>query len=226
MPSYTILYWDGVQFWEFVGCCIQNMNFTANSTQDYVSINMSWIGQQRPPTEVNAPSWPAATKYSPLNPYMFWETAGNITLTTENTGTPVVMPLTNYRQASFTLENIIQGTWDEQAWISSLLYCGRNMNFSIGPQYIGQSWPATSTISPVLQPFRQTYENQNPITMSLEFVRSSPAHSFTINAQSNSYISNIQDDIPLDNASYQNISAEAFIDSTSATGADFVITAT
>jgi len=84
----------------------------------------------------------------------------------------------------------------------------------------------TSTTAAVYQTFRQTYENQSPITMSLEFVRSSPAHSFTINAQSNSYISNIQDDIPLDNASYQNISAEAFIDSTSATGADFVITAT
>jgi hypothetical protein len=226
MPSYTILYWDGVQFWEFVGCCIQNMNFTANSTQDYVSIGMTWTGQQRPATEVNAPTWPAASVYSKLNPYLFIETAGTITLTTENTGTPVVMPLTNYRQASFTLENIIQGTWDEQAWISSLLYCGRNMNFSMGPQYIGQSWPVTSTTAAVYQTFRQTYENQSPITMSLEFVRSSPAHTFTINAQSNSYISNIQDDIPLDNASYQNVSAEAFIDSTSATGADFVITAT
>jgi hypothetical protein len=136
------------------------------------------------------------------------------------------MPLTNYRQFSFTLNNTLQGTWDEQTFITSLLYCGRDMDFAMTPQYLGQAWPATSGATPLYQTFRQDFENQSPITMSLNFTRTLPAHSFTINAQSNSYISNIADDIPLDNASYQACTVQAFIDSTTPLGSDFTITAT
>ena len=226
MPSYSLLFWDGVQYQEFLGCCIQNMNFTASAAQDYISIAMNWIGQQRPPVQSNTPSWPAANKYSALNPYLFVESAGNITLTTDNVTSPVSMPLTNYRQFSFTLNNTLQGTWDEQTFITSCLYCGRDMDFAMTPQYLGQAWPATSSLSALYQTFRTDYENQSPISMVLNFTRSSPAHSFTINAQTNSYISNIADDIPLDNASYQACTVQAFIDSTTTLGSDFTITAT
>jgi hypothetical protein len=226
MPSYSILYWDGVRYQEFIGCCIQSMNFTASAAQDYISIAQNWIGQQRPATQSNVPAWPAANLYSALNPYLFVESAGNVTLTTSNTSSPVVMPLTKYRQFSFVLNNILQGTWDESTYITSLLYCGRDMDFTMTPQYLGQAWPATSPSTPLYQTFRQDFENQSPITMKLNFTRTSPAHSFTIDAQTNSYFSNIADDIPLDNASYQTCTVQAFIDSTTTLGSDFVITAT
>jgi hypothetical protein len=226
MPSYSLLYWDGVQYQEFIGCCVQSLNFTASAAQDYISIAQNWIGQQRPAVQSNVPSWPAANKYSPLNPYLFVESAGNVTLTTSNTSSPIIMPLTKYRQFSFVLNNILQGTWDESTFITSLLYCGRDMDFTMSPQYLGQAWPATSPSSALYQTFRTDFENQSPITMSLNFTRTSPAHSFTINAQTNSYISNIADDIPLDNASYQTCTVQAFIDSTTPLGSDFVITAT
>ena len=231
MPSYTLLYWDSMQLWQFNGACVQSATITASATQDYVSMTLSWIAQQRiNPTTMANVGWPAATNYSALNPYMFTETAGLCTVGTVNSSTPVTMPLTNYRQMSFTLENILQGTWDEQPFVSSILYCGRNMNFSIGPQYFNQLWPITNPVTasaaPAYQTFRTDYENQSPVTFSLEFSRSTPPHTLTINAQSNSYISNIQDDIPLDNAAYQNLSVEAFIDSSTTLGSDFTISAT
>jgi len=127
---------------------------------------------------------------------------------------------------SFTLNNIIQGTWDEQSYVTSLLYCGRDMNFSIGPQYIGQSWPITHQTTAAYDTFRGMYEGQEPISLTAKWARAG-GNSFTINAQTNSYVSNIQDDIPLDNASYQNISIEAFIDaSTAGAGNDFTLSAT
>jgi hypothetical protein len=61
--------------------------------------------------------------------------------------------------------------------------------------------------------------------MKLAFIRNSPSHSFSIDAQSNSYISSIADEIPLDNASYQNCTVQAFIDATTPLGSDFIITA-
>ena len=229
MPSFTLLYWDSMQLWQFNGACVQSVTVTASAAQDYVNMTINWIAQQRisTPTMSNI-GWPAATNYSVLNPYMFVETTGLCTIGTNSSGTGAIVPLTNYRQMSFTLENVLQGTWDEEPYVSSILYCGRNMNFSIGPQYFNQLWPTTNTTGTAASPqtFRTDYENQLPLTFSLQFSRSSPSHSLTINAESNSYVSNIQDDLPLDNASYQNISAEAFIDSTTTLGSDFTIAAT
>jgi hypothetical protein len=237
MPSYTLFYWDGTQFWQFNGACVQSATITAAAQQDYASISVNWVAQQRAMTNgagANGgylgatPAWPAATSYSPFNPYLFIETAGQCFLKGYLTGPAQTIYLTNYRQMSFSLNNVLQGTWDEQPYISSLLYCGRDMDFSIGPQYIGQLFPtsvSSATIPP--QTLRQDFENQTPVTFQLEFNHvGPPAHTFTINAETNSYISNIQDDIPLDNASYQNCTVQAFIDSTTALGSDFVLTAT
>jgi hypothetical protein len=226
MPSYTIVYWDGVRVWEFLGSCVQNATITTSATQDYATLSVNWICQTLG-TDFTSTGFaqPAANLYSALNPYLFIESAGLVKLTTFN-NTPVSMPLTNYRQMSWTLNNVLQGTWDELANITSLLYCGRDMDFTIQPQYIGQSWPATNPGSALYQTLAYDYENQSPLTWSLEFSRPSVSHSFTINAQTNSYISNMQYDIPLDNASYQNCTVQAFIDSTTTAGYDFQITAT
>ena len=228
MPSYSLFFWDGVQFWQFNGACVQSATITSSATQDYTTLSINWIAQQRPVSQIVTPAWPLATYYSRLNPYLFVETVGLCTLSGYYSGSASqTIPLTNYRQMSFTLNNVLQGTWDEQPFITSLLYCGRDMDFSIGPQYIGQAFPIsgnTSSFPP--QTFRQDFENQTPVTFQLEFSRSSPAHTFIINAQTNSYISNIADDIPLDNASYQNATVQAFIDGSTALGSDFTMTAT
>jgi len=228
MPSYTLVLWDGVRVWEFLGAMVQSATITSTATQDYAMISVNWVAQTLGTDFVAAGfPQPAGSAYSSLNPYLHIETAGNVTLTTENTGgTPIVIPIDNYRQMSFTLTNIIQPTWDEQSYATSLLYCGRDMNFSIGPQYIGQQWPITHATTGAYDTFRGMYESQEPISLTVKWNRPS-VNSFTINAQTNSYVSNIQDDIPLDNASYQNISIEAFIDaSTAGAGNDFTLAGT
>ena len=109
-----------------------------------------------------------------------------------------------------TIRNVLVPTWDENQYITSVVYSGRDLDFQVGPQY------QQTTL-------RGYFENQTALTFSIGFNRSSPAHAFTINAETATYLSDVADDIPLDGPSYQALSAQVFYDAANTT--DFTITA-
>ena len=200
MPSYTALFWDTVQFWEITGLCFSTATITASATQDYTTLSLGCIAQER--GAISTPTWPAESVFSTLIPYQYFETAGNVKLAT--------VAITNYRTMSVSLTNVLKPTWDESQYITSLVYSGRDLNFSLGPQF-----NATA--------YRTDFEAQTPLTWILNFTRTSPAHSFTITCETNSYVANIADDLPLDGPAYQTLSCEVFYDPANTT--DFAITA-
>lgn len=204
MPSYSLMFWDGIQSWRFLGACIASATITGNPNTDYTTLSLNWIAQQRDATFTTFAA-PAETVYSTVLPYQYIETAGNITVGAAH------VPLSMYRMASVTLTNQLKPTWDESQYITSLMYAGRDLDFSVGPQMYTNTW-------------RAAFEAQTPLQWVINFTRSSPSHSLTITCETNTYLSNVTDDIPLDGPAYQALAAEVFYDASQTN--DFVLAAT
>jgi Phage tail tube protein len=200
LPSYTAHYWDSVQAWELLGGMIQSITITSSAMQDYVSLSMSWIFQTRN-TAFTTFAQPAESVYSTLVPYEHFESASNFKLGGS--------AITKYQTLTTTVNNVLVGTWDELAYISALYYCGRNLDFSFGPQYLATT-------------YRTDFESQTPLTFLVNWVRGSPAHSLLITCETNSYISSIDDQLPLDGPGYQTVNVEVFYDPANTT--DFTTT--
>jgi hypothetical protein len=203
VPSYSATYWDSVQAWKLLGGKIQSFTITSSAQQDYIPISLNWIFQTRDTTFTTYPA-PAESVYPTETPYQYVESASNITL-----GGSAV---TKYKTVNVTVGNVLAGTWDELPYISSLLYCGRDMTFSFGPQYLATT-------------YRSDFENQTALAFVLEWIRGpSSAHTLTFNCESSSYVSSIGDDLPLDGAGYQTVDVQVFFDKTATT--DFTMVAT
>lgn len=200
LPSYSALFWDSTQAWKLLGGMIQSMTITASAMQDYVSMTINWIFQTRDPTFTTF-AQPPENKYSILVPYEHVETAGLILLGGS--------AITKYKTLTLTFNNVLAGTFDELHYISACYYCGRDFDFTFGPQYIATT-------------YRTDFENQVPLTFAVQFSRASPAHSLAINCETNSYLSTVDDDLPLDGPGYQTVGVQVFFDP--AANVDFTTT--
>ena len=149
LPSITIDFWDTIQAWRFLGAVITDFKITASATADYVPVSVSFIAQKRDGTFTTF-AQPAETVYSTLTPYAFVESAGNVKLG----GSAITL----YNTMSIDIKNVIKGTWDEQSYITSALYCGRDIDFTLGPQYLATT-------------YRTDFTAQTAMTWQLELLR-------------------------------------------------------
>lgn len=202
LPSYSFLYWDSIQAWKLLGGVCRSATFTWSADQDYGTLSMDWIFQRRDATFTTF-AQPAESNYSNLVPYAHVESAGAITLGGS--------AITKYRSCNITINNVLAATRDELPYISAIYYSGRDLDWQIGPQYL-------ATV------LRGDFVNQTALTMSFGWARTSPAHALTFDVKTNNYISNVDDNLPLDGPGYQNISGQCFFDASNTT--DFTVTAT
>ena len=199
LNSYSFLYWDSVQAWKLLGGRVGALRISSNAQQDYVTLEIDLIFQSRDDTYTTFPQ-PAQSVYPTENPYTHVQTKTNITLATT--------AVTKYKQIDINLTNVLQPTWDESTTISDCLYCGRNFDFTLIPQYI------TAT-------YRQDYEQQTPLAWVIGWANPVP-HSVTFNGESSGYIDSVADDLPLDGPGYATIANQIFFDKTAST--DFTVT--
>jgi hypothetical protein len=199
LPSYSALYWDSVQAWKLLGGRVSALRLSSNANQDYVTLEMDWIFQARDDTYTTFPQ-PAESVYPTENPYCHVDTKTHITL--------AATAVTKYKQIDIALTNVLQPTWDEGQTISDALYCGRDFNFSLIPQYTAAT-------------YRQDYEQQTPLAWVIAWSIPTP-HSVTINGEASGYIDSVADDLPLDGPGYQTLASQLFFDKTATT--DFTVT--
>jgi len=200
LPSYSIEYWDSVRALRFLGCTVRSLKISSSAQQDYVTMTVDFLGQVKDGT-FSSFSQPAESNYSTLVPYEHFESASNITLG----GTAI----TKYQSTELTISNVLAGTWDEQTYITACYYCGRDLDFTVGPQYLATA-------------YRGDFEAQTALTWVWDFTRASPSHGLSFNCETNSYVSNIDDQLPLDGPGYQSVSVQVFYDPANTT--DFAIT--
>ncbi len=195
LPSYSALFWDSVQAWKLLGGMIQSLTITSSAMQDYVSMTVNWIFQTRDATFTTF-AQPAESVYSTLVPYEHVESASVFKLAGS--------AITKYKTLTVTFNNTLAGTFNELAYISSCYYCGRDLDFTFGPEYLATA-------------YRGDFEAQTPLTFLVEWTRASPAHTLLITCEASSYVSSVDDDLPLDGPGYQTIGVQVFYDHTATT---------
>jgi hypothetical protein len=197
LSSYTIDYWDTVQEQRFLGCKVQSLAATGTATGDHIPMTIGWLGQSKG-TPVTL-TQPADTVFPTDLPYLHFESKGLLSIG----GT-----ITKYSSLGFDLKNHLDGTWDEDQYITSCLYCGRDLDLTVKLQYI------SSTL-------RAALEAQTALTITSAWARSGGVTS-TLDLKTKSYVATVSDDLALDKAGYQTIKIEAFYDA--AAGTDFAFT--
>jgi hypothetical protein len=197
LPSYSAEFWDSTQAWRLLGGRAENMTITSTADQDWVGVSIGWIFKKRDPAFTTFAE-PASTVYSSLIPYQHVETAGNILKS--------AVAVTKYRTVEVRIKNILDGTRDEESTITDLYYCGRDFDWSFGPQYIDNT-------------YRAAWEAQTMLTFALGWVRTSPAHSLIFDCKARSSVNSVDDNLPLGAAAYETVDVQVFLDG--AAGADF-----
>jgi hypothetical protein len=190
LNSYTIDYFDSTRIQGYLGCKARVGTITSQATQDYLTISVDWIGQQLDSSFVSF-AQPVDGNFPLEVPYEHAESAGQMTVGGST--------LSLYNSCGVTIGNVIVGTWDEQPYITRAYYCGRDVNFSFGAQYIATT-------------FRTAFEAQSTLTCSLKWNRPSGPNSVTLNCETKTYIGSISDQIPLDGPAYQTVAFESFYD--------------
>lgn len=114
---------------------------------------------------------------------------------------------TKYKTLSIKGDNKLASTWDELPYISSCYYSGRDIDLTLALQYL-------SIID------RNTLESQANLTASVNLAAG--AHSCSFNFNSMNYVATVDDDLPIEQASYQTLHLESFYDQVA--GSDLTLT--
>jgi len=197
LPSYTVDYWDTVSEHRFLGCTVQSLAATGTATQDYLPMTIGFMGQKQD-TPVTLTE-PATTVFPAETPYQHYESKGLLS---------IGGVITKYSSLGFSLKNVLDGTWDEDQWVTAIVYCGRDMELDVKLQYI------SSTL-------RAALEAQTALTITSAWARTAGLTT-TIDLKTKSYVASVADDLPLNNAGYQTVKIEAFYDQAATT--DFAFT--
>lgn len=198
LASYTLDFYDSVQVMRFLGAKVSALTLNSNAQQDWVSAQIAFVIQSKGTTTLAAPT---DSNFPTEVPYQHYESKGQFTLS--------AAAITKYSDVSLTVNNVLKGTWDEDQWITSLYYCGRDVDLTYNPQYL------VSTM-------RTNYEGQSALTYSLAWVRAAGLTT-TIDMKTKAYIGSLQDDLPLDGPGYQRVNGEIFYDSAATTDVAFTV---
>ena len=189
LASYSFEYWDSTRAWRLLGGMCSGMRISSSAQADAVALETDWIFQSLDPTFTTF-TQPTQSNYPVENPYQHVNSAGIITL--------AASAVTKYKQIDINLKNMLVGTWDESVNITACYYCGRDLDFTLTPQY-------TATT------FRTDYEAQTPLTWVIAWGNAVP-HSVTFTGEASGYIDSIADDLPLDGPGYQALANQIFFD--------------
>ena len=198
LKSYTIDYYDSVQGMRFLGAKVGSLTVSTDSSSDYASLSLGLVAQKRDTVSL---AQPADTVFPTDTPFTHFESKGNVSIG----GSTAV----KYKSLSISVKNILDPTWDEDEWISSLLYCGRDVDVSIAMQYLSTT-------------MRDDFESQSALAVSLAWARPSGVTA-TLDCQSTNYIAEVGDQLRLGAANYQTINIQTFYDQAGSTDCSFTV---
>lgn len=196
LASYTIDYFDSVQVHRFLGCKCASLTAAGTATGDYLPLSTSWVGQSKTTATFTEP---AVTVFPTEIPYGHIESKGHLSI-----GGVV----TKYSAAGISVKNTLDSTWDEDQYITSLLYCGRDVDLTARIQYLSSA-------------LRADLDAQTALTVSMGWARSAGLTT-TVDMKTTNYVADCGDDIPLNAAAYQAITIQSFF--SNASGADVALT--
>jgi hypothetical protein len=195
--SYTLDFYDTVQVHSILGAKVATMTIAGTATGDYLPLTMSWLCQSRATTTL---AQPAQTLFPNENPYQHVESKGHLSIG----GTT-----SKYSALSIAIKNTLDGTWDEDQWITNCYYCGRDIDMSVRLQYLSTA-------------MRDDLEAQTPLTVTAAWSRAAGL-SASFDLKTHNYVADVGDDLPINAAAYQTIGLQTFLDPAAGTDASFSV---
>lgn len=198
LTSYTLDYFDTVRARRYLGVMVEQLKVASTAEQDYVTLECDLIGQKQDEADPTL-AQPADSVFPTDLPYEHFETKGQVTVG----ASPVA--IVKYKSFNLTIKNVLQGTWDEDNYITALYYCGRDVDYDLDLQYTANTW-------------RPDFEAQTPLTIAAGFARAGTGNTLAMALQAQNYVADLPpEDLPLDNAAYQHVGLQAFYDPTNST---------
>lgn len=197
LPSYTLDYFDSVQVQRFTGCKVGALALDGSADADHLTAGIDWTGQKRDTTTL---AQPANTVFPAEVPYEHVESKGLLTI-----GGVVA----KYSQLNVAVANTLAPTWDEDQWITNLYYAGRDVNVTTRIQYVAAT-------------MRTAFESQSALAVSAAWARASGLTT-TIDLKGLNYPADLQDELPLDGATYQTLTLESYFDQGASTDCSYSV---
>lgn len=184
----------------FLGCKFAGFTLRADNTDQgcLLSVNADVVGSTTADiTSSDLPALPL-TSYPADDPYLFFETAGHLTMGTSRT---------NFQSLEIGIENVTKSFMDENQFAQKVQWFGRRISFNVKLLHKSDA-------------DRILYEAGTAQAVSVQFVKG--ANSLTLNLQGKAKIGSLSDDTPMDDFPTQTIGITPLVDP--ATGTEFSFT--
>lgn len=185
----------------YVGCKFANFNISCDSSDQgcLTMIKGSIVGSRRVTISGSDFPVPVLSSYPSDDPYEFFHTSTHLTIGGVRS---------NYGSFSIGIANQVKALRDESRFAQIVRYFGRDVTFGAKLLYKAAA-------------DRDAYENGTKQAVSVEW--DNGTNNLTVDLGGQCNIDNLDDDLPLDDYFWQNMSLSALVDP--ATGTDLTITA-
>ena len=168
-----------------------------------MTLDMDLVAQKQDSADPTL-ALPADSLFPTDLPYEHFESKGQIMVASS--------PIAKYKSFEMIIKNSLAQTWDEDNYITSLYYAGRDVDYDLDLQYTANTW-------------RPYFEAQTALAIAVGFARTGTGNTLAIDLKSNNYVSDLPpEDLPLDNAAYQHVGLQAFYSNTGSTDFAYSLT--
>lgn len=197
LPSYTLDYFDSVQVHRFLGAKVGSLALAGSADADNLTAGIDWTAQKRDTTTL---AQPMDTVFPTEVPYEHVESKGLLSIGGVTT---------KYSQLNVTITNVLAPTWDEDVWITNLYYAGRNVDLTTRLQYVAAT-------------MRTAFEAQTSFAVSAAWLRAAGLKT-TLDLKGLNFPAGLDDDLPLDGATYQTLRLESYYDQSATTDCSYAV---
>jgi hypothetical protein len=186
-----------LRYTRFLGCTPENLGLTAtNQAQGVVVMtDMSFIYMGYDDTITSSDfAMPALTDYPSGQPAVFQHLKGQVSIGSSQSG---------FKSFGFTSKNVLDALYDENSTPSAVRYYGsRDIDWNVDLRYKSQA-------------FRTDFEAVTAKAVTIALYNGTNTISFALHAKN--FYNDLGDELSLDKAYYQKLSAEAYLDSAAGT---------
>jgi hypothetical protein len=171
------------------GCSLKSVN---TGTAPLVGLDLDLVFQMPTTTTFTEPTWATTPALPTDDPFAFQDTKAGIVIAT--------VTRVNYMSFNLNITNILRTPFDENKYISSARWSGRDVSFDINFRYLSNA-------------DRVIYENQTVQAVAVAFFDGTNTGTFSCNGAN--FIKNCNDSLPWgDPGFYQQLTYDNLVDTT------------
>lgn len=192
LSSFTLDDYDSIRSGlAYLGCKVGQVRISHAAEQQAAVLALDLIAMTKGASHANFVA-PAGTAFPAEVPYTHFNSAGLVTIGAVRA---------RYKSLDLTIQNVLIAPRDELTTISCLFFGGRNITLKLAIEYMSAADRATLETTPAPGQAVSVGWNNGVNTCTLDF-------------KASNIITDLDDDLPLDNAAYQTLTVTSIFDRT------------